>query len=350
MKQKRLIIALLCISVIWLISVTMYLSNRPQIPKMPLLCPEINLVYTWVDGSDPAHIEARIQRAGNRKWAAPGNNRFRDLGGLKYSLRSVEAYAPWIKKIFIVTSGQIPPFLNLDDPQIELVFHEQIFDNKEDLPTFNSNAIEGNFHNLPDEVGPCFIYLNDDMFFANNVKPTDFYREDTGQILFTSSWTAPPSKDKLNNIWHRSVMNSNKILDELWGEDRRNYASHGPYFFSLEVLRHMYNTIPSLFNLTSTHPFRHESDAAVPFLYNQWAEHYYTVTIAGATINHYMKISDDAKKAKKDFQRIIDRRPKTVCLNDALDEDSPNQLSLQYMNEFFEKLFPKRSKYEKEEL
>lgn len=318
--------------------------------KLPLKCPKINLVYTWVNGSDPVHIAARNKRAGNTKWASPGNNRFRDLGGLLYSLRSAELYAPWIDQIFIVTAGQVPSFLNLDHPKINLVYHEEIFDNQEDLPTFNSNAIEGNFHNLPDEVGPCFIYLNDDMFFANHVKPSDFYSEKSGQILFTSSWTAPPSKDKLSNLWHRSVGHSNSVLDGIWGEDTRHYASHGPYFFSLDVLKHMYNTIPLLFNETATHPFRHEHDAAVPFLYNQWADHYFTVTTARSTINQYMKISDDARKAKKDFSRIIDKRPKTVCLNDALNDEHPNPESVKHMEEFFHTLFPNPSKFEKTEL
>jgi len=229
-----------------------------------------------------------------------------------------------------------------------MVFHKDIFDYPdEDLPTFNSNAIEGNFHNLPDHAGPCFIYLNDDMFFANHVTPSDFYDEETGQILFTSSWTAPPGKDKLGNLWHRSILHSNQILDSIWGSATRHYASHGPYFFSLEVLRHMYKEIPELFNETAQHPFRHERDAAVPFLYNQWAEHYFDVTIARNTINQYMKLDNDPKKAKRDFTRILEKRPKTVCMNDALDEDNPNPHALKHMEEFFHKLFPTPSSYEK---
>lgn len=80
------------------------------------------------------------------------------------------------------------------------------------------------------------------MFFANHVKPSDFYSEDYGQILFTSSWTAPPPKDRLNNLWHRSVGNSNNVLDTLWGAAFRHYASHGPYFFSLAVLKRIQET------------------------------------------------------------------------------------------------------------
>lgn len=348
--QRKLVVALGVIAVIWIVAISSYMMLRdpgPQIPKLPLKCPTINLVYTWVNGSDPEHIKARVERAGNRKWASPGNNRFRDLGGLLYSLRSAELYAPWINKIFIVTSGQVPSYLNLSHPKIEMVFHKDIFDKpNEDLPTFNSNAIEGNFHNLPDHTGPCFIYLNDDMFFGSEVSPSDFYDEERGQILFTSSWTAPPSRDKLSNLWHRSILNSNRVLDSLWGSATRHYASHGPYFFSLEVLRHMYDTIPDLFNTTATHPFRHENDAAVPFLYNQWAEHYYETITARNTINQYMKLDNDDKKAKRDFDRIYAKRPKTVCMNDALDEDRPNPKSLQHMQDFFTKLFPNPSSYE----
>jgi len=109
----------------------------------------------------------------------------------------------------------------------------------------------------------------------------------------------------------------------------------------------MYSVIPELFNSTSTHPFRHENDAAVPFLYNQWAEHYYNVVVARTTINQYMKLDNDARKAKRDFDRIYTKRPKTVCMNDALDENNPNTQSIQYMNDFFNRLFPNPSSYEK---
>jgi hypothetical protein len=41
---------------------------------------------------------------------------------LRYSLRSVEKHAPWVRNIFIVTNGQIPYWLNLAHPRIRQVF------------------------------------------------------------------------------------------------------------------------------------------------------------------------------------------------------------------------------------
>lgn len=49
-----------------------------------------------------------------------GSNRFRDNEELRYSLRSIEKFAPWIRKVYIVTSGQIPYWLNLKHPKLQV--------------------------------------------------------------------------------------------------------------------------------------------------------------------------------------------------------------------------------------
>ena len=51
-------------------------------------------------------------------------SRFEDNEELRYSLRSLEQYAPWVRHIFIVTNGQIPHWLNLDNNRVTIVTHE----------------------------------------------------------------------------------------------------------------------------------------------------------------------------------------------------------------------------------
>ena len=51
-------------------------------------------------------------------------SRFEDNEEMRYSLRSVASHAPWVRRIFIVTNGQIPSWLNLDNPRVTLVTHE----------------------------------------------------------------------------------------------------------------------------------------------------------------------------------------------------------------------------------
>lgn len=50
-------------------------------------------------------------------------SRFEDNEELRYSLRSVERHAPWVRHIFIVTNGQIPSWLNLDNPRVTVITH-----------------------------------------------------------------------------------------------------------------------------------------------------------------------------------------------------------------------------------
>lgn len=51
-------------------------------------------------------------------------SRFEDNEELRYSLRSIERHAPWVRHIFIVTNGQIPSWLNLDNPRVSVITHQ----------------------------------------------------------------------------------------------------------------------------------------------------------------------------------------------------------------------------------
>lgn len=123
----------------------------------------IDLVYTWVDGNDPVW---QAKKAYWQKQYAPDDEyaispaRWRDRDELKYSLRSVEQYMPWVNNIYIVTDNQVPAWLNINHPKIKIVDHSEIFP-AEALPVFNSIAIESRLAYIPD-LSEHFIYSNDD--------------------------------------------------------------------------------------------------------------------------------------------------------------------------------------------
>ena len=60
------------------------------------------------------------------------SNRYRDSDELKYSIRSLVKNAPWIRRIFIVTDNQIPNWLNLEDNvgSISIVTHKGKWNNR----------------------------------------------------------------------------------------------------------------------------------------------------------------------------------------------------------------------------
>lgn len=126
-------------------------------------------------------------------------SRFADNEELKYSLRSVEKHAPWVRNIFIVTNGQIPSWLNLDNPRLKIVTHQELFLNKSHLPTFSSPAIESHLHRIPG-LSQKFIYLNDDVMFADNVWPDDFYTHAKGQKIYLT-WPVPNCNEGCPSSW-----------------------------------------------------------------------------------------------------------------------------------------------------
>jgi hypothetical protein len=86
------------------------------------------------------------------------------LQELRYSLRSLERFAPWVRHVYLVTNGQIPYWLDLENPRLTIVTHDQIFPNLSHLPTFSSPAIESHIHRLVKSVskqitkdGECIV-------------------------------------------------------------------------------------------------------------------------------------------------------------------------------------------------
>ena len=131
-------------------------------PRFP-----IDLVYTWVDGNDPVLQAKRAAYDGSDQ-----RHRYTDHQELRYSLRSINEYLPWINHIYIVTDGQRPEWL-AEHPQVSIVDHTQILA-AEYLPTFSSHVIESALHRIPG-ISEHYIYLNDDMVFLRPMHPEDFY-------------------------------------------------------------------------------------------------------------------------------------------------------------------------------
>lgn len=157
------------------------------------LCyPVIDAVYVWQNRSDPRWIREmesyRSLESEDVEEQLPTNGT-RDSDDLRYSLRSLEKNAPWIHKVFIVTDGQIPSWLDAEHPKIEIVRHDQIFRDASLLPTFSLAAIELNLHHIPG-LSKSFIYFRDNMFLGRPVFPYDFYSLESGHILYYS-WDIP---------------------------------------------------------------------------------------------------------------------------------------------------------------
>ena len=140
---------------------------------------KIDFVLPWVDGQDPRWQAEKRQymtaETGIAQGDANGDCRYRDFGLLRYWFRSVERFAPWVNKIFFVTCGQKPEWLDASHPKLRMVDHRDYIP-EQYLPTFHSNTIELNLHRIND-LSERFVLFNDDLFLLRAVDPDFFFRK-----------------------------------------------------------------------------------------------------------------------------------------------------------------------------
>jgi hypothetical protein len=135
----------------------------------------IPIVYTWVDGSQPDYRKIREQWGGR---SAVGGARDRDNGELRFSLRSLERFLPWWRgHIYVVAPKQTPTWINTANPRVHIVDQDELYptDDRQFLPTFNTNSIEQWLYNIPGMPGEVFMHMNDDYLFAGSIEPQDLF-------------------------------------------------------------------------------------------------------------------------------------------------------------------------------
>lgn len=134
---------------------------------------EIDFVVTWLDSTDPEWQKSLALYSPNAK-GRKESARFRSTDFFQYWFRAVEKYAPWVRKVFLVTNGKFPDWINPDCPKLELVKHEDFIPH-EYLPTFNCRTIEFHLHKIKG-LSEQFVYFNDDMLLNAPVKPDYYFR------------------------------------------------------------------------------------------------------------------------------------------------------------------------------
>lgn len=138
----------------------------------------IDVVIPWVDDSDTAWLNARAQY--QSEFSEPAehlSHYFRSWDTLRYVLRGIETYMPWVGQVHLLTCGQVPAWLDTAHPKLRLHTHADFFSADSALPVFSSNPIEMNLMNIPG-LAERFIYFNDDTLVMKPVTPQRFFHDD----------------------------------------------------------------------------------------------------------------------------------------------------------------------------
>lgn len=206
---------------------------------------KIDFVLTWVDGNDLDWQKSMHAWRGDDVTNSSSANRFRDWGLLKYWFRSVEKNAPWVNRIFFVTCGQRPEWLNTEHPKLVLADHRDYMP-QEYLPTFNSSTIEMNLFRIPG-LSERFVNFNDDFLLTAPVTAEDFFRKGKALEPAVFSVISPESS---RDIFPHCLVNVIGIINQHFSK-RQVLKKHFRTFYSLKygksLLQNLYLTPASVF-------------------------------------------------------------------------------------------------------
>lgn len=237
---------------------------------------EIDAVITWVDGNDPRHRAKRMKYGSTdilRSDDVAGETRYSNLGEIFWCIASINRYAPFIRKIFLVTDEQDPgldDFLKKNFPEghipVEIVDHKVIFRGYEQyLPTFNSISIESVSWRIPG-LSEYYVEFNDDLALINPTTPEDFFSE-SGDVVcyavkYSMFWTwltrRIKRKDKgRSKVTFKGVMwNAAKLVGKHGFFLKIN---HTPHSLRKSIYEEYFSEHPEAVIRNISHRFRHAS-------------------------------------------------------------------------------------------
>ena len=323
----------------------------PPVPMDRVTFP-IDVVYTWVDDADPQWRERRDQTL--REEGRPPLGRmahgaflYRNRDELRYSLRTLERFAPFVRRVHLVTAGQVPAWLDTTNPRLRVVDHEEIFLDPAHLPTFNSHAIEANLHRI-EGLSEHFLYCNDDYFFARPLQPETFFHANGLARCFPSRAQIPPGPvTEADPGVDVAAKNGRDCLLDAFGRRVTQKFKHAPHALRRSVLTELEERFPDRVRATSSHRFRHPDDLS---LAASLAHHYGLLT--GATVTGGIRYDyvwlDELDRVTGQLRGILEERAlDAFCLNDAEPPEDQRQALDDAVVSFLEQYVPEPSEFER---
>ena len=308
---------------------------------------DIDMVFSWVDGTSSEFQRLRAQRM-HAYIVGDGDDseaRYRQIDELKYALRSVNLYAPWVRRIFIVTDSPRPEWL-AEHPRVTIVRSEEFFADTSVLPTHNSHAVESQLHHIKG-LSEHFLYSNDDMFFGRPVRPEMFFSPG-GITKFIEATTriglgeANPERSGFEN----AARVNRELLRQRFGRVTTRHLEHAATPLRRSVMTELNNEFPEAFDRTAASAFRSRTDISVTnSLY-----HYYALMTGRAVVQteaRVMYVETTLANAAAQMDRILKRRDYDFfCLNDGSKPEISVTRRTKTVKSFLERYFSVPAEWE----
>ncbi|MGW2115092.1 stealth family protein [Streptomyces zhihengii] len=307
----------------------------------------VDVVYTWVDGADPAWLRRRAEFSGEGYHAEAANAaRYLSRDELRYSLRSLHMYAPWVRTVYLVTDDQTPSWLNTEVPGLKVVSHKDVFRSSGGLPTFNSHAIESQLHHI-EGLSEHFLYFNDDVMLGNEVTPGDFFLSNGLTKFFPSPALVPLGEKTAGDPPVAAAgKNNRRLIEERYGKVLVQKMKHMPHPLRRSVLTEIETEFEFEYRATEGSRFRSIDDISIASSLHHYYAYHTQRALPSALPYTYLDLTHPWTEAR--LGRLLANRDKTVfCVNDTVstEQDVTGQKDL--ITPFLEAYFPVRSPFEK---
>jgi UDP-glucose 4-epimerase len=309
----------------------------------------IDMVFSWVDGTHPEHLaeRARYQQSTPAHHVDRSPARYRQVDELRYALRSVRAFTPWVRRIFIATDSPAPAWLDTEHPDVRIVRSEEFFADPAVLPTFNSHAIEAQLHRIPG-LSEHFLYSNDDMFFGRPVSPSLFFSAGGVTKFVEASLRIGVGESSETRSGHDNAMRVNReLLRNRFGRTITRHLEHCAVPLRVSVLRELEQTFPEDYRRTAASRFRAPTDISVT---NSLAPYFgllsgSAVQQTDARVRYIETTLASAPTALARLER--GRRYDMFCLNDGSQPEIEESVRVELVTAFLERYFPVAGPWER---
>lgn len=310
--------------------------NGVAVPKSAPTEPPVDLVYTWVDGSD-ADLLADLDRYAMRD-DQRNPERTRDLHDLlRFSLRSVDRFVPWVRRIFLITRRpQIPAWLDLSNPKITVVHHDELEGFSPYLPTFNSTVIESFAHEVPG-LADHFIYMNDDFLFGAPNTIRDYLTPDGKHLVYGTRF----------GVWIPG-----RIYRERWKIFRAaSHLEHCPRLIRKQFFEEMLASKPRAIARTRSSRFRKGTDLRMDRMYRTWMlgpRRAWSSAVLGRDLvrfHRFHRIDNNLEDQRDALDQLARMTPKFYCLNDDQGLHA-NECVVACVRAFLQAYYPTPSEFE----
>jgi hypothetical protein len=312
---------------------------------------DVDVVFSWVDGSS---TDFQRQRAAQMAEYVVGEGddgpaRYRHVDELRYALRSVHMYAPWVRRIFIATDSPAPAWL-LDHPKVTIVRSEEFFGDTSVLPIHNSHAVEAQLHRI-DGLAEHFLYSNDDMFFGRPVEPELFFSPAGISRFVECGIRIGAGGSAVHRSGHDNALRVNRaLLRDRFGRTITRDLEHCATPLRRSVMDELEREFPEDFARTAASRFRSSTDISVTnSLYHYYAQ--FTGRAIATTRPRVRYVQTTLAASLAGMERLARRRDVDMfCLNDGGAGEMPEELRVRTVTDILERMFPVRAPWESEEV